>query len=48
MNVRTRRPDRNRTRRASAPNSIFDRSDSPHFDRVVADCLLRFPCGRIT
>jgi hypothetical protein len=51
MNIRTRRPDRNRTRRSRTPNSIFDhtiRPNSSNFDRVLSDCLLRFPSGRIT
>jgi hypothetical protein len=51
MSIRTSRPDRNRTRRSRTSNSIFDhaiRPDSSNFERVLSDCLLRFPIGRIT
>ena len=54
MSIRFHRSNRSRTGRAArqTPTSIFDGTirlpNSSQYNRALADCLLRFPSGRIT
>ena len=51
MSIRYRRSNRSRTSE-QLPTSIFDGTirlpNSSQYNRALADCLLRFPSGRIT